>query len=200
MNITAQKGLSVNRLVKVLLERIEEDVHAEINTTDGKTHYFRLVKNEGCGVPYFLIYTADNDEGESLTFRHYITCRSSNLPGVTAKRWYILHSRKDRLVQKLHIHSFRNGVFFCVRHDYNHLYTSQTLSRRDRSFQFHDFERKRKELINSKQKLRLEYAGQTTRTAKRLEYLQERIDHYNELSGFYLMNFVIRLRAQIGRE
>lgn len=196
MKIYHGTSLSVHAVVKHLVDApdrtvtVQNSLKVSARTTPLKDHRFRVIENEGFGFRKILIYEAENNEGKVLSWRYYLDCRPVNLPNVDAVRWYIFDHRTSKLVQCLHLNDFIDGDFYFCRHHYRHLYASQSGSHRDRSLQYHDFERKAERLRRHKRKLRLRYAGQPTRTAKRLEYYDERSQHYEEQSMYYLALFV----------
>ena len=195
MKVEAHLGISVNRIVKALRSQPDREAKATIRTglvsrfheTPIKDHIFT------CPAEHILHYSSEDDDGNILTWRHFIERVPSNLPNVEASRYYIYHPRTGKYVQKLHLKEFANGVFYYCRHDYKHLYESQCLSRRDRTLQYHEYERKIRRLKERKKKLRLMYDGNPTRTAKMLAYYEDRHDHYEYLATLQLMAFCERL-------
>ncbi len=191
MILSDNQGLNIHKVIKTLLTNIGQTATLNIGLTNTyndekyKDHFFK------CPNDYTLEYWTNDNEGQEMRFTYRIIKRSSNLPGKEESVRYYLY-KKGKTVQKLHLHSFLNGVFYCFRHDYKHIYRTQCKSERDRSFFYHDFEAKKDRLINSKKKLRLRYKGKPTKTAERLFHYQERINHYEEQSVYYTKKMLDR--------
>ncbi len=184
MDIPINNSFSVTWLLKPLVKGTS--TAAVFTTGKGTQHEkYHMFKYDSSK----LIYESTYPDGSKYRNSWQVTWQESNLIPGTFKVYLLC---KGHRVSKLYCGGFSDGVFFFTRHSQKVIYKPQRASHNDRCFFYHNFNRKIEQLLSSKKQLRLSYQGKPTRTAKRLEYYRERVDHYDTQMLYLLRRFVAR--------
>ena len=187
MTLDYNQSISISKLIKALIATgnpTKKQSLANKITIGGEPlspHSFRL--DDSLTV---LTYEVERHNGETFVQNWYLETSLSNLPNNKKSVRYYLISR-GRRIAKLHCYAFTDCVCLFSRHDYKHIYRSQSYSKQQRGLKHHDYRRKIESLVNSKKKLTLKYQGKPTRTAKRLNYYEEQEEYYDDLANERLM-------------
>jgi hypothetical protein len=113
---------------------------------------------------------------------------ASNLPNIKeGVRYYLLSNGKR--ISKLHLYAFRDCVCLFSRHEYKHLYRSQTYSIQQKGLKHDDYRRKIDSILKGTKRLVVSYAGKRTRKAKKLDYYLKLESYYNDLANKRLASF-----------
>ena len=182
MTLQNNQSISVTLLINLLLNNPNEWGIVSVGTINGKELNKHKIKinTDAQQIEYHYFLNNGNEQISAWTYVSDI----SNLPN-KGKRYYLFSHGKR--ISKLHFYAFSNGIILFSRHDYNHIYRSQSYSTQSKGLKNHDYNRNIKRLLKKKQKLTLYYNGERTKTAKRLDYYTSMESYYSNLSLKHLM-------------
>jgi hypothetical protein len=190
MKISHNQTISVSRLISTLIATGSPTAKQCLSngiTIGGEPispHSFSL--NESLN---FLTYESQRDNDEVYLQQWQVISEASNLPNIKeGVRYYLLSNGKR--ISKLHLYAFSDCVCLFSRHEYKHLYRSQTYSTQQKGFKHHDYRRKIDNILKNKKRLVINYNGRRTRTAKKLDHYLEQEAYYDKLADNRLASFL----------
>lgn len=184
MTLQNNQSISVTLLINLLLNNPNEWGIVSVGTINGKElnkHKIRI-NTDAQQIEYHYFLNNGTEQRSAWTY----VFNYSNLPNKKESKRYYLRSHGKR-ISMLHFYAFSNAVIILSRHDYKHIYRSQSYSTQSKGLKNHDYNRNIKRLLKKKQKLTLYYNGERTKTAKRLDYYTSMESYYSNLSLKHLM-------------